>query len=406
MSKLGALLHKVRPLRAPATLGRLSLRALRQFAAAGSYAAVLAPWPGDDTFSAGDGYLQRIRMIDQRLLSGQRRIYCYNSPFWTALWIGCFQTGDPNARYLIYNDADPRQCAAVMSLVGQASLCYIHSIYRLLPSVTSGRAPTIILPEAIPCTKVLDLHGFVSDELAMSGAAQDKIDLARRAEAAWLPGADCIVSVTRSMLDCFDEALGVRARRAVILPIMSVSPEQLTDANWHKQDESEPPVVLYSGGLQVWQRIDQMIQAAEQTPAQVSYRFFVSDPEGMRRLLAEKQAVRAYHVDTLPPEALGAEYDRADFGFVLRDDSYVNRVACPTKLIDYLFHGVIPIIHFPDIGDLRALGMQYVTDVDYAAGRLPDMEARRRIREANLQVVRRMLQTYHDGLAEVRQLIR
>jgi hypothetical protein len=53
-------------------------------------------------------------------------------------------------------------------------------------------------------------------------------------------------------------------------------------------------------------------------------------------------------------------YGDAALGFVIRDSSIVNLVACPTKLIEYFENEVVPVVDNPSIGDFKAMGYQYV----------------------------------------------
>ena len=65
-------------------------------------------------------------------------------------------------------------------------------------------------------------------------------------------------------------------------------------------------------------------------------------------------------VDTLPADELKKEYEKAQYGFTLRDNIIVNEVACPTKLIDYVKYGIIPILKSDKIGDFVENGLEYV----------------------------------------------
>lgn len=51
--------------------------------------------------------------------------------------------------------------------------------------------------------------------------------------------------------------------------------------------------------------------------------------------------------------------------FVLRDDILVNQVACPTKIVEYLNYGIIPIVLSENIGDFKELGYEYLSINDF-----------------------------------------
>lgn len=60
---------------------------------------------------------------------------------------------------------------------------------------------------------------------------------------------------------------------------------------------------------------------------------YVSDTEEFLKLWGNRTQPDSWRVDTLSAEELKLEYEKADYGFMLRDDIIVNEVACPTKLI-------------------------------------------------------------------------
>jgi hypothetical protein len=51
----------------------------------------------------------------------------------------------------------------------------------------------------------------------------------------------------------------------------------------------------------------------------------------------------------------------ANFGFIQREDHLLNRIANPTKLVEYLYFGMRPIVWSADIGDFVQMGYEYVS---------------------------------------------
>lgn len=99
-----------------------------------------------------------------------------------------------------------------------------------------------------------------------------------------------------------------------------------------------------------------------------------------------------------------AEYQTAHYGFVLRDDITVNNVACPTKLVEYLQYGILPILLTPNIGDFAARGMEYLPLEDLLAGKLPSEEQRRQMAARNGEVLGLLLQDHLDGRRQLAAL--
>jgi hypothetical protein len=98
-------------------------------------------------------------------------------------------------------------------------------------------------------------------------------------------------------------------------------------------------------------------------------------------------------------------YSECHYGLILRQDDPVNHVACPTKLIEYLAYGVVPVVDSPRIGDFLELGMRYVTLADLESGNLPQEEERREMARANYAVFERLREQYQEGCLNLRRAL-
>ncbi|EEP1053357.1 glycosyltransferase family 4 protein, partial [Salmonella enterica] len=149
------------------------------------------------------------------------------------------------------------------------------------------------------------------------------------------------------------------ASRSIVLPIF----EKTTINPNHSKWESNTFETIYAGGMQAWQNIDLMIKVTKGGDTRnIKFNFFfpqelISD---FKLKLGDRLDSRTIMVDSLPKEDVIKVMTRCHLGFVLRDDIVVNRVACPTKLIEYLECGVVPIIKSPDIGDFNTLGYSFI----------------------------------------------
>ena len=88
------------------------------------------------------------------------------------------------------------------------------------------------------------------------------------------------------------------------------------------------------------------------------------------------------------PEEMDAAYRGCQYGLLLREDSAVNTVACPTKLLEYVSHGIVPVLRSEKIGDIRELGLGYVREADLMEGRLPLEAERLALAEQNAAILR------------------
>lgn len=119
---------------------------------------------------------------------------------------------------------------------------------------------------------------------------------------------------------------------------------------------------------------------------------------GAREILRAK-GVERYEVGCVPPEKVAGELAKVAYGFVIREDDPVNRVATPTKLSSYMAAGVIPV--FSDcIGSFSGLarGLKYAipvgrsVDVDAVARRCAETVRREEV----LREYRRVFDTYYS----------
>lgn len=101
----------------------------------------------------------------------------------------------------------------------------------------------------------------------------------------------------------------------------------------------------YVGSLSVWQRFDETLniykRIEERIPnASIKILTFQED-EALKK--AKKIGIKNYEIKSVPQERVRQELKDISYGFVIREDSIVNRVATPTKLSSYLAAGVLPI---------------------------------------------------------------
>ncbi|HBZ9267134.1 TPA: glycosyl transferase family 2, partial [Citrobacter freundii] len=145
----------------------------------------------------------------------------------------------------------------------------------------------------------------------------------------------------------------------IVLPIFEKTKIQIDHSKWNRNVFE----FIYAGGMQAWQNIDLMIEeSAKIFNKNIKLNFFFPQnliSEFKKRCSTHLES-RTIIVDSLPKEDVIKVMARCHLGFVLRDDIIVNRVACPTKLIEYLECGVVPIVKSPDIGDFHILGYSYI----------------------------------------------
>lgn len=312
---------------------------------------VVASFPSEA--NAKDGMIQRVAHIDALMKNvpriyldlsfrrftrkevrheGQAQVFCLN------IFVHFFQ---------------------ILGMLRRARLVYVHSAYNALR----------IMPFPTRATVVFDAHGVVPEERELEGHHRSARILAK-AERFILQRCDTLVCVTRSMLNHFGRKHGHRmGREELVLPILprlgdGDAPAQVLAA------KRRPGSVIYAGGMQAWQNVDKMVDAAARQPS-LHYTFLTGDIERFNARL-KASAVRQFDCKSVAPAEVKDHYLAHQYGFVLREADLVNAVACPTKLVEYLYWGVLPIVITPNIGDFDGKHMQCVTLEQFLQGQLPD----------------------------------
>ena len=332
-----------------------------------------------------DGYFQRVQMVD-RVFAGRRRIYIESGelplrkrridhPEPNVLVIRI--VGGPGCRWLL-------KALALLAALRSGKI-YIHSVFCM-----QGHGFRILM--RMPgITKVFDIHGAVPEEFRIQNDVRQAL-LFEAHERLAVMKSNLVVVVSEAMKQHLRQKYREELRAPIaILPMsLNISPT-VVPRPYH----DGKPIVIYAGGLQKWQQVDKMIDAIGRTVSVCAHRFYCPEPESVRQMLPE--AVRSQIIiDHKTHAELTEIYTKCHYGFILREDIVVNRVACPTKLVEYLAMGVVPIVDSANIGDFRTMGMRSITLEQLLRGDLPDETRRGEMVQDNFVV--------YDRLREVRKL--
>lgn len=117
------------------------------------------------------------------------------------------------------------------------------------------------------------------------------------------------------------------------------------DESVYKHKDYSKKVFTYVGSLDLWQCFDKTATLYKQIEERVPntlFKVLTFSVDEAKRILKEK-GVKNYVVACVPKEKVKKELLGTTYGFILREDNMVNRVATPTKFSSYLAAGVIPI---------------------------------------------------------------
>ena len=148
--------------------------------------------------------------------------------------------------------------------------------------------------------------------------------------------------------------------------IMPCFNERLDEDMISKKDYSKK-TFTYVGSLSVWQCFEETVELyskIENSMENTSFKVLTFNVDEAVKILKEKN-VKNYTVKCVPQERVREELADVSFGFILRKDVEVNRVATPTKISSYLAAGVLPI-YSACLRDFhrQALGKSFACSVD------------------------------------------
>lgn len=141
------------------------------------------------------------------------------------------------------------------------------------------------------------------------------------------------------------------AEKSYVMPCFNES----YDAEIFDKKDYSKKVFTYVGSLDLWQCFNEISDTYAEIERQIPDAFFkvlTFNTEKAKQILDEKN-IKNYSVACVPKEQVKQELADVSFGFILRHDIDVNRVATPTKISSYLSAGVLPI-YSPSLKDFHA----------------------------------------------------
>lgn len=351
--------------------------------------AIAAPFP--HPLVPHEGWMSRIASIDDQL-RGIPRIYLNFSEGHDDS--RCRETRhDPERAEALLHPSGKNSAAFVSNLMEAADALYVHTLHLaeyVLPWLDTGKV-------------YVDIHGITPEEEALlgRGCLKERYEAVEREV---LERARCCICVSRAMKDHYEAKYPSIMPDWLTIPIAALFPPD-SEAAHERLADGRRATALYSGGAQAWQNLDAMLDLAEAAGEEVDFRFLSHDHALIRRRIDALGMARPPTVGYCEKTALPAAYRAAEFGLVLRDDSPVNRVSCPTKLVEYLRFGLIPVVRTPHLGDFARLGFAYVTEEEFKDGFIPDAASRDWMAERNRHVAEQLTRRFHTGTRQLRAMV-
>lgn len=354
----------------------------------------LAPYPSHDRYF--DGWMSRIKTIDEAL-DRYPRIYLdfqadYRPPeepqkVFESVRVEAYRLSPEVARH--------RAFAA--SVLNDARFVYVHTMHQ-------GEH---ILPYFDPERMLIDIHGIVPEEELMLGS-RERSQFFGEVEREIVQKARHMLVVTSAM----ERHLATKypgSHKPLHLPVYDFGAADLTRDSLSElfatRAHSPKDVCVYAGGTQVWQCVDEMLELIKVTSNLNDHELYSHDEQHIKSLLLKHGLSSELFGGYIGKDVLRTVYGRSTFGFAIRKESPVNRVASPTKLCDYCAAGVIPIVDFSEIGDFEDYGYAYVRASEYAEGYIPDRTTQKWMIENNLSCMDVMRSEFVHGIQKLHDLI-
>lgn len=337
-----------------------------------------------------DGYFQRIQIVD-RLFQNHWRVYVETEELrGRRTW---FERPEPGVVVLRVTGGRGRKIMVrlfALAAVIRSRKIYFHSVLRMYDN-RFGRL--LYLPFV---RKAVDIHGVVPEEFRMHNDFFSALIFDREEHLA-VKKAGIVIVVTNAMSQYlqqkFREDLQAKTIEFPMFPGFAphIGARPLVDGK---------PIVVYAGGLHKWQQVPKMIDAIIKTSGYCQHHFYCPEPDAVKAMIPDALFDHVT-VDAKPHAELMKIYVRCHYGFILREDIIVNRVACPTKLVEYIAMGIVPVVDCEDVGDFKALGMRFITLTELLAAALPDEDDRLQMAAHNLQVYEKLKLVRQLGAREI-----
>jgi|GEM_PF-1327920 len=271
----------------------------------------------------------------------------------------------------------------------EASAIYVHSIYqvRWLADIYK------IFPDKI----ITDLHGIVPEEESYIGSEEVAKEMAE-VERLVFDNGKFFIAVSQKMVDYYNEKYRLgKDVEWIVMPMLD------TRTSSSKKKISEKRLqVIYAGGMQRWQKPEIMVEAIKKRQ-DCDYIIYTYDFSTLNKFVGDDVDTDKLIIKSGTKEEIINEYSRSDLGFIIRDDHVLNRVSCPTKLIEYLSYGVVPIVLSPNMGDFESYGYKFVLYDDFINKQLNKNEVHEAARH-NLKIIRKMNKMVSLSIKRLKEL--
>lgn len=232
---------------------------------------------------------------------------------------------------------------------------------------------------------IIWIQGVVPEESIMLGYHKYKYYAHSFLEEIMIKKAKFIFMVSEEMLRHYENKYGLRIEnKTFIMPCYNENKvDKLAFQNRKKYKNN---TFLYAGSLQEWQCFNETVKVYKSFETQLTNTklFVYTKDKKKAKEIIEKNNIQNYSVDFVSLDELSKKIRNIKYGFVLRKDSIVNRVATPTKISNYISHGIIPI-YSPCLKSFDNYSKEKKMAISFDLEKI-DIDTKRAIKQINQEI--------------------
>lgn len=167
-----------------------------------------------------------------------------------------------------------------------------------------------------------------------------------------------IFMVSEDMLNHYEKKYRMSLKsKTFIMPCYNC---QLNEEAFKTPEKYTKPTFCYVGSLSEWQCFEETVELyknIEQHLHGSKFYVFTKSIDEAKEIL-ERNDIRNYELMYVPADELHEHLKQIKYGFIIRKNIAVNRVATPTKFSNYVSNGIIPV-YSECIGSYKRLSQRF-----------------------------------------------
>lgn len=192
---------------------------------------------------------------------------------------------------------------------------------------------------------IMWFQGIEPEESYMSHHSKSRMKILSMLEKYILKKAVFKFFTSKEMLLHYEKKYGLTIEKGTYycMPCLNTS---IHPMSFKAKCKYENNYFAYVGSMAVWQKFEETVMLYKEIEQlrMPNTKFFVFTGDKIKAAeILKEHDVDNYSIEFVPNEELPKALEAIKYGFIVREDTAVNRVATPTKISTYLSCGLIPI---------------------------------------------------------------